>query len=164
LMMRGSRNVSIVPRARSRSRSCPASPARSTTTPSGCRKSAPCWTTSQLSCGGSSVSRCNTEKSQCVLPLDLRHKSFSKFQAGQLDKLTGCFSMPECNRYSWCSRANSQARTDRSRSSSRSFSVASVAAALVARPASRRSPRAGDDLRRKTIRSAAWPRDRRSQQ
>ena len=35
LTMRGSRNVSIMPRARSRSRSCPASPARSTTTPSG---------------------------------------------------------------------------------------------------------------------------------
>ncbi len=35
------------------------------------------------------VSRCDTEKSQCILPLDLRHKSLSKFQPGQLDKLTG---------------------------------------------------------------------------
>ena len=35
LMMRGSRSVSITPRARSRSRPCRASPARSTTTQSG---------------------------------------------------------------------------------------------------------------------------------
>ena len=48
-----------------------------------------CWMALQPSCGGSLVSRRNTEKSQCVLPLYLRHKSLSKFRAGQLDKLTG---------------------------------------------------------------------------